>query len=289
MNKHIEEIKKFCSDMNIELRDYPSMLELSKAIALYAHRNQRRENGEPYVNHPLRVLEKYYDIIIYKNVFSQELDLMQKYNIPCGEIKCVCVLHDVVEDSELTMNDLYEIFDYFHGGDYFKSYVATPLSYITHDKSVDYKEYIEIVMKDPTSALVKLLDLQDNLNILSLNEFDEKNYERATKYLGYIKMINDKYHFIENAALYREEFNEMMKELKPHYYIMEYKRLVRTYDHCFFEMYLNNVWEDNRWVYSGWCDYDWFEEISEERAMELTKTYTISQIDIDLKDNKPLY
>ena len=49
-----------------------------------------------------------------------------------------------------------------------------------------------------------LADLNDNLNIFDLNSLTLEKYNRSLNYLRYIKMINDKYHFIENAQRYRE-------------------------------------------------------------------------------------
>ena len=59
--------------------------------------------------------------------------------------------------------------------------------------------YIEKVLKNPTSAFVKMVDLMDNLNLFGLKKLGDKEYERAQRYLYYYKLINDKYHFIEEV------------------------------------------------------------------------------------------
>ena len=65
-------------------------------------------------------------------------------------------------------------------------------------KSVDYGEYIKVVLKNPISALVKMIDMQDNHRILDLIKYDEEKYHRAQGYLFWTFIINVGYHFVEN-------------------------------------------------------------------------------------------
>lgn len=174
---------------------------LANAIMLYAHRNQTRENGENYAMHPLRCYQTLTNLIDYPNVDKRKL---AANNIPYDGALELCLLHDVVEDSDITFDELKEMFAINNLKSYYENYIETPLHLITHDKKVPYEIYINICMEHPTSALVKFLDLLDNINFTSLKTFDQKNYERCQSYLKYAFTINNKYHFVENFQLYRQ-------------------------------------------------------------------------------------
>ena len=114
----------------------------------------------------------------------------------------------LVEDTEFTIDDVREIYVDCGFERYFDIYIKDALERITHDKSVDYGEYIKVVLKNPISALVKMIDMQDNLRILDLIKYDEERYHRAQGYLFWTFIINDGYHFVENIEKYRKAFKE---------------------------------------------------------------------------------
>jgi len=181
---------------------------LSMEISEYAHRNQRRENGEEYAEHPARCLKRYRKMVGIKenDPFCIDKDLMEEHGIPFDGVQELCLLHDVVEDTELSFEDVQGIFYDCGFKTYFDLYLKDPLRRITHDKSVGYEEYIGIVLQNPISAIVKMMDLQDNLQVLDLVELNESTYDRAIGYLQYIYMINHVYHFVENIQAYLKEF-----------------------------------------------------------------------------------
>ena len=164
---------------------------LSEEIARYAHRNQKRENGEDYVNHPLRCS--------YSANFPQSF--YDEYGLHSIEVETLCKLHDVVEDSDITLEDLRDIFVECNLGEFFEKSIRNQLDALTHRKDEDYNDYIERCIKYPSSSLVKLLDLYDNLNVFTLISFDEDKYNRCCRYLTYIYRINSKYKFIENSHI----------------------------------------------------------------------------------------
>lgn len=181
---------------------------LSMEIMEYAHRNQKRENGEEYANHPSRCMQEYRELvgIVPDDPFCIDKDLMYEFEIPYDGVQEVCLLHDVIEDSDFTIEEVEGIFDECSLENYFNLYIKQPLVNVTLIKSMDYLSYIKICMEHPVSAIVKMMDLQDNLHVLSLVEFNEKNYERASRYLQYLYLINVKYRFIENAKRYKCSF-----------------------------------------------------------------------------------
>ena len=195
------------------LQSDTSSVYLATEIMEYAHRNQKRENGEDYANHPARVLNYYRDLVGIKenDFFCIDDDLMCKHRIPHSGVQEVCLLHDVVEDTDFTIDDIRDIYVECGFERFFNIYIKEALKAITHVKTMDYGEYIKICLKNPVSALVKMLDLQDNLFVLDLVNFTEEKYKRSQKYLSYIRVINNYYHFLENAYNYKKAFKEENK------------------------------------------------------------------------------
>ena len=190
-----------------------SSVYLAMEIMEYAHRDQKRENGEDYANHPSRVLYNYQNLVGIKphEFFNIDKDMMYHHNIPYDGVQEVCLLHDVIEDTNFTLEDIKEIYINCGFENYFKLYIEDALKRITHDKSVDYGDYIKICLRNPISALVKMMDLQDNLRVIDLVELNEENYKKTNDYLYYNYIIIFIYHFLENVKAYKNEF---MKEAK---------------------------------------------------------------------------
>ncbi len=185
-----------------------STVELASEIMEYAHRNQKRENGEDYANHPTRVLWYYRDLvgIVPGDCFCIDKDAMLEHGIPFQGVQEVCLLHDVIEDSELTLEDVKAIYVDCGFKDYFELYMEDALKRITHDKKEDYWPYIEKCVLNPVSAIVKMMDLQDNLRVVDLTSFDESKLKRSFNYLSYFAFINKIHQFLEGAKAYRDEF-----------------------------------------------------------------------------------
>lgn len=185
-----------------------SSVYLAMEIMEYAHRNQKRVNGENYALHPSRVLQNYRNFIGLNpdKIFTIDVDLLYKNGIPFDGVQEVCILHDVIEDTEFSIKDLKQIYDDCGFKKHFELYLEDALKRITHDEAMDYEEYIKIVLQNPISAIVKMMDLQDNLRVIDLLDFNERNYKRAQEYLGWIYVINNAYHFLEKGQKYREEY-----------------------------------------------------------------------------------
>lgn len=129
-----------------------TLVEKSIKIALDAHRGQTDKSGRPYILHPLRIALS----------MQHESDFL------------AAMLHDVIEDSEYTSDDLLR-----HG---FPEEVVQAAICLTHSEDEDYFAYILRIKDNKIARNVKMADLQDNLNILRLNAVTEKDFERIRKY-----------------------------------------------------------------------------------------------------------
>lgn len=183
----------------------PCTEELAYQIAMYAHKDQYRVNGEPYINHPLNMGKRWLEVFKWNSPNPYKTEAMNDNDIPRYGVLEVIFLHDVIEDTKYTMEDIEEVFVEYGHKNYFSTYIKKPLECITHRKKEKYEDYIEKVLSDKTAALVKMFDTMDNLNLFSLTELTEYEYKRSKKYLKIFKMINDKYHYIEKINHYRED------------------------------------------------------------------------------------
>lgn len=129
-----------------------SNLQEAINIALIAHKNQTRKNGTPYILHPLRVMLKQ----------TSEKSMT------------AAVLHDVIEDSEITLNDLKN-----YG---FNDEIIEIVRLLTHVKNQSYDEYIQNIIKNPIAVKIKIADLEDNMNLEELPEITENDLKRMQKY-----------------------------------------------------------------------------------------------------------
>lgn len=188
-----------------EIIEHYRAFNLSKKIMEKAHKNQTRVSGEPYKLHPIRCFNNYAALIGYLDEPETKCYQLEEEGIPFFGVAELCLLHDVIEDTSFDMKDIEKLFQEEGLSSYFHKRIKDALERITHDKTMDYPTYIEICMGNPTSAICKMMDLQDNLTVLSLNEFNPKNYKRAQNYLSYLYQINNKYHFIEKTQKFREK------------------------------------------------------------------------------------
>ena len=214
MNEKLKEIHEYLLSKGVDeeklLWSDTSSVYLAMEIMEYTHRNQKRENGEDYANHPARCLVNYRELIGIgpEGDGDMDKDLLYRNGIPFDGVQEVCCLHDVIEDTEFTIDDVRDIYVDCGFEQYFDMYIKDALERITHDKEVDYGEYIIICLKNPISAIVKMMDLQDNLNVLGLVDFTEEKYRRSQGYLFWIFIINDAYRFLENVQNYKDALKE---------------------------------------------------------------------------------
>ena len=134
--------------------------DIKKAIniAYNAHMGQYDKFGIPYIFHPMHLAE-----------------LMD------SEEECiVAILHDVVEDTDVTFDELEKEFS---------KEVIDALKLLTHDKKVPYEKYILKLKDNPIAKKVKLADLNHNSDITRLGKISPKDRIRNKKYKNAIKIL----------------------------------------------------------------------------------------------------
>lgn len=131
----------------------PDDLQKAIEIAVAAHASQRERNGDPYILHPLRVMGRIADT--------------------AGRI--VAVLHDVLEDTEITAQQLKD------AG--FSDTVLTAVDCLTRRPGEPYDEFVQRAACNPLARRVKLADLEDNMDLRRLPAVLPKDADRMTRYL----------------------------------------------------------------------------------------------------------
>lgn len=113
-------------------------------FATAAHDGGFRKDGvTPYIHHPARVMDK-----------------LAKYDVTDPAILSAALLHDVVEDTNVTLGRIRDVF-----GDAVADIVQELTKDKTGDKAVTRKEYVaRFKTASPKACLIKLVDRADNLN-----------------------------------------------------------------------------------------------------------------------------
>jgi (p)ppGpp synthase/HD superfamily hydrolase len=139
-------------------------IERALQIAAKAHEGQKDKEGQPYILHPLRAM----------------------MSVEGEETMIVAVLHDVVEDAAVTLDDLRR------AG--FSESVLHGVELVTHRKDEPYADYVVRCKADPIARRVKLADLQDNSRldrtILRPQRIDA-DVARLRKYVLSYKYLTD--------------------------------------------------------------------------------------------------
>jgi (p)ppGpp synthase/HD superfamily hydrolase len=140
-------------------------IEKALQIAARAHEGQKDKDGQPYILHPLRVM----------NAVEGEAE------------KVVAILHDVIEDTSVTVEDLRR--------EGFDEAVLAALDCVTQRKGEPYADYVVRSKSDQIAWRVKLADLEDNARLsraLLRPDRIEPDIARLRKYLLAYKFLTDK-------------------------------------------------------------------------------------------------
>jgi (p)ppGpp synthase/HD superfamily hydrolase len=139
-------------------------IEKALQIAARAHEGQQEKDGQAYIMHPLRVMSA----------------------VEGEEAKIVAVLHDVIEDSPITAEDLRR--------EGFGEAIVAAVEQLTHRKDDSYAEYVIRCKGNDIARRVKLADLEDNARpsraVLRPDRL-EPDLARLRKYLLAYKFLTD--------------------------------------------------------------------------------------------------
>ena len=128
------------------------MLKKAISLAERAHQGQVDKGGHPYIGHPKRVMGK----------------------CETTEEKIAAILHDVLEDTDYTADDLRK--------EGFSEEIISALFCLTHKEGEGYIEYIERICENSLAVQVKYADLQDNMDLSRIPDPTEKDLARLEKY-----------------------------------------------------------------------------------------------------------
>jgi len=138
-----------------------NMLNKAIEIAAKAHAGQVDKGGAPYILYPLRVM----------------------LNCESEAAKICAALHDVIEDTNITLDDL--------KAEGFTDEIITILDCLTKRAGESYDYFIDRVLANEIACRVKLADLVDNMNLTRIQNPTVKDEERIKKYNQAADRISD--------------------------------------------------------------------------------------------------
>lgn len=140
---------------------YSELTKKALKLSFDAHKDQTDKSGMPYVYHPFHLAEQ----------------------MKTEETVIVALLHDVVEDTDYTIQDIADMG--------FLQTVVDALALMTHDKGVPYMDYVARIKENPIATAVKLADLRHNSDTSRLDVLDEKAIQRNQKYEKAIRLLTE--------------------------------------------------------------------------------------------------
>ena len=141
-----------------------SMVDLALSIARQAHEGQLDKAGVDYIEHPIYVASQ----------------------VDTEEEKAVALLHDVIEDSSVTAEEL------LNAG--LPETVVTAIQILSKKKGQDYQTYLENVKSNPLARVIKLADLKHNSDLSRLPSISAKDRERLKKYKKAMDFLSSELH-----------------------------------------------------------------------------------------------
>jgi (p)ppGpp synthase/HD superfamily hydrolase len=137
------------------------LIEKSLEIALRAYAGKTDKAGREYILHPLRVMAK------------MKTDLERS----------AALLHDVIEDSDITAEEL--------RAEGIPAEVVEAVQSLSKRDGEDYLDFVRRAKKNPLAANVKIADIEDNIDILRLSSLDDHDLARIQKYHAAWRLLQD--------------------------------------------------------------------------------------------------
>lgn len=131
---------------------YTPLTKKALKISFDAHKDQVDKSGMPYVYHP-------YELATQMTTEAET---------------CVALLHDVVEDTSITFENL--------SAEGFGKEIIAALRLLTHNDDTPYFDYVRRIKENPIAKNVKLADLRHNSTESRLDKITPKDVERKKKY-----------------------------------------------------------------------------------------------------------
>jgi len=137
-------------------------LERAIALAAVAHAGGKDKGGAPYILHPLRVM----------------------LGVEGEDAQIAAVLHDIVEDTPVTLAQLRELG--------FSEHIITAVAALTKHRGdeADYFGFVERAGKNDIARPVKLADIEDNLDLSRIPEPTERDEGRLLRYRRARKLLH---------------------------------------------------------------------------------------------------
>jgi len=142
-------------------------------IASLAHADQVDKAKEPYLLHPLWVSATLTETP-YRSVLKKHMSVLSEEEKEYAQ--CVALLHDVIEDSPITYEDLLMIY-------HLPKDIADAVLILTKTKGEDYSLYLKRVKENKLARVVKLSDLLHNSDLRRLPRVKNEDKQRRLKYL----------------------------------------------------------------------------------------------------------
>ena len=140
---------------------YTEKTKKALKLCFEAHKAQLDKSGMPYVFHPFHLAEQMKD----------------------ETTTVVALLHDVIEDTDYTFNDLIAMG--------FDGAIIDAIELMTHEEGVPYMDYVEKIKPNPIARVVKLADLRHNSDLSRLDAPTEKDKMRVEKYRKAIVLLEE--------------------------------------------------------------------------------------------------
>ena len=140
---------------------YTPLTKKAMQFCFAAHKEQTDKSGLPYVFHPFHLAEQ----------------------MPDELTAAAALLHDVVEDTPYTLDDL--------RSQGFPETVIDALELLTHREGVSYFDYVAAIKSNPIARQVKMADLRHNSDLTRLDVVDSKALARVEKYKKALEILTD--------------------------------------------------------------------------------------------------
>lgn len=140
---------------------YTPLTKKAMQFCFAAHKEQTDKSGLPYVFHPFHLAEQMEDELT----------------------AAAALLHDVVEDTPYTLDDL--------RSQGFPETVIDALELLTHREGVSYFDYVAAIKLNPIARQVKTADLRHNSDLTRLDVVDSRALARVEKYKKALEILTD--------------------------------------------------------------------------------------------------